>query len=455
MKKTLHKIVSAVVALFAAVPCAVSPAFANSGPMYEEGVTASGAIVRGEKSALAVESEKLTFNISDFPDAEFPQNYRSTVTAEYKFVNTTENTVKTSMAFPLGNLPPYFEHSWSNLSLAPTVTVNGSEVEAQVRYPYGSYESFSESVKNISDEWYSDGFYRPDLPVTEFAVSMDVQDYGYAYAVGEFKCDASKTRLIGDSLNIDKIRNVLRVGYEPAGSEYFYVLGDASVFECVWHAEVLSNGKYKSVDLPLTVNRLGETTLKEFVLSRRNDDSVVGELDFYNGAVRNFNTGSEFASYKKNYYDSEFLTWYTYDVEVAPNGRVTNSVTAPIFPKIDYRYTPAAYAYNYYLSPAAEWQSFGKLEVAVNTEYNLTSQSYSLNFNKVDGGYTAELDSLPSEELSFSLCSEANPSFWVSSHKETDFNFEMVPVVIFIILEVIFFGAVIFAIVYLVKSKRK
>ena len=54
MKKRVLKIISAVVALCAAVSCAVSPVFAISVPDRESGVTASGAIVRGAKRALAV-----------------------------------------------------------------------------------------------------------------------------------------------------------------------------------------------------------------------------------------------------------------------------------------------------------------------------------------------------------------------------------------------------------------
>ncbi|MDE7075692.1 MAG: hypothetical protein K2O62_00025, partial [Clostridia bacterium] len=66
MKKGLRKFLSAVALLAAALPCAVSPVLANSAPRWEHGETAAGTIVRNENSVLAVESEKLTFDICDF-----------------------------------------------------------------------------------------------------------------------------------------------------------------------------------------------------------------------------------------------------------------------------------------------------------------------------------------------------------------------------------------------------
>lgn len=465
LKKYLKLIFSAF-ACVCAVTCAISPVFANSGPRYEEGITASGAVVQGGQSALAVKSEKLTFDIKDFPRTGETNEFRSAVTAEYKFKNTTENAVRTSMAFPAGNLPDYFRFASEEdvpSSIEPTVTVDGVEVAAQVRHTFGSYESFSDSVKLIDDEWFSNGFYNVNLPVTEYVVSMSAEGYDFAYAVGEFTCDKSKARIIGQWIGNDRLRYYFSDDYSPSGPYYFYVLGDASAFECEWHAEVLNGGKFKTVDLPLIFDKTKETTLKEYVLSLRESDSVVGDLDFYNGVVRNFNTGNVFAAYSKNYYDSEFLTWYTYDVEVEPNGSVINTITAPIYPTIDYRYTPSAYNYVYYLSPAAEWQSFGKLEIEIKTEYYLTAQSYYLDMKEIDGGYRAVLDGLPDGELTFSLCSEASPTFWVPSYGGDNFGmaFGIAAIVMVIVIIVLFLAAiiplagVIVAIVYLAKSEKR
>lgn len=458
MKKGVLKIISAVVALCAALPCAVSPVFANSGPRREHGVTASGAIVQGKKSALAVESEKLTFNIKEFPQHGEAENYGSTVTAEYKFVNTTENAVTTSMAFPLGRLPDYFENSATD-TYTPEITVDGKEAAVETRHTYGDYDGFAECVKLIGDEWYSGDFYNVDLPVTEYSVYMNFSNYDYARAVGEVTCDASKARYFGNSYVPDEMRYYFQKTTQPVTpfvywsgwKQYFYVLGDDSAFSCEWHAEAEGRRGFERVDLPVTVKKTREMTLKEMVLGLRDDESAVSDLDFYNGVVRQFGDDScALPAYKQYFGDNAFLIWYTYDVEVAPNGSIVNTVTAPIFPTIDYAYTPDVYEYEYYLSPAAEWQSFGRLEIVINTDFYLTEQS--VRFDKTEGGYVAKLDGLPAKELSFSLCTGQDPRY-----ERSGFGVAFLTIVLVVLfaIEIVCLGSVIVAIVYLVKSRRK
>ena len=155
-------------------------------------------------------------------------------------------------------------------------------------------------------------------------------------------------------------------------------------------------------------------------------------------------------AYRQYFGDENFLIWYTYDVEVAPNGSIVNSVTAPIFPSIDYAYDPLVYEYKYFLSPAAGWQSFGKLEIVINTEYYVTGTSVS--FDKTEGGYVATLDGLPSKELSFSMCTEQDPRYKRDSFAVAFFT--IVLVVLFAV-EIVCLGSVIFAVVYLVKSRKR
>ncbi len=458
MKKGVLKIIAAVVALCAALPCAVSPVFANSGPQREHGVTASGAIVQGEKSALAVESEKLIFDIKDFPEYGKADKYQSTVTAEYKFVNTSENTVTTSMAFPLGRHPDYFDYSGVK-AFSPEITVDGEDAEVETRHTYGNYDSFAECVKLISDEWYSDDFYNVDLPVTEYSVSMNFSDYDYAYAVGEVTCDGTKARYFGNDYDLGEMRyyfekttqTVTPYAKKSDGRQYFYVLGDDSAFFCEWHAEVWSRNGYKRVDLPVAVKKTREITLKEMVLGLRDDKSAVSDIDFYNGVVRQFEDDAcVLPEYRQYFGDENFLIWYTYDVQVEPNGSIVNTVTSPIFPTIDYFYTPNVFGYEYLLSPAAEWQSFGTLEIVINTHYYVTETS--VGFDKTEEGYVATLDGLPSKELSFSLCTDPDPEY----HKNV-FGIAVITIALVFLfaVELVSLGSVIFAIVYLIKSRKK
>ena len=458
MKKGVFKIIAAVVALSAAASCAVSPVFAISVPDREQGVTASGAIVRGEKSALAVESEKLTFDIKDFPQYGESANYKSTVTAEYRLVNDTENTVTTSMAFPAGRMPSYFRGSVAD-TFTPKITVDGKAAEVETRYTYGTYENVGESVKLIGDEWYSDDFYSADLTVTEYSVNMDFSNYDYAYAVGEVTCDSAKARYLGRGLNYDGMRyyfektqqSVTPFANASGGLQHFYVLGDASEFTCDWHAEVYGRRGYVIVDLPVTVSQTREMTLKDLALELRDEDSVINDLDFYNGVVRQFEDyACALSVYYQSFEDSRFSAWYTYDLEVEPGGSVVNSVTSPVFPTQEYGYIPDVFMYRYLLPSADEWQSFGSLEIVIKTQFYVSDTSVS--FSETEGGYVAELDELPNGRLAFSLCESPNPEYPGDKVAVTVLT---VVLVVLVLVEIVVLAPIIFAIVYLVKSRKK
>lgn len=449
MKKGVLKIISAVVALCAALPCAVFPVFANSGKYYEQGVTGSGTIVRNEQSVLAVESEKLTFNIPDFPEYGISMpDYKASVTAEYNFVNTSDSTVTTSMAFPIGVNPKFYGDSRE-----PEIKVNGEAVTVQTRHTMGYYRNFADSVKDIYDDYYSDDFYTPDMAVTHYKMTIEMPSSGYRL-IGNVTCGdgARFITWLGTNEEIDK--------YLDKGTNVldFYVVGDTADFNCDWHFEkwkkhLFSSGEYVYTSATFTMSETVETTtLKDLILSYRPQESAVSEMDWYNGYVSGFGkrkyvSECDLASHG----DSNFLAWYTYDVEVEPNGRFTNTVTAPLLPSVDYAYSPAVYDYEYFLSPAESWQSFGKLEIVINTDYYFIAQS--LAFEECEGGYVAEFDSLPEDELTFSLCSVADPSKSRVGVNLTGFTIFVLVLFSIVALELI--CAVIVAIVYLVKSRKK
>lgn len=415
MKKGLLKTLSAVAALIVALPCAASPVLANSAPKWETGETASGAIVRNEDSVLAVESEKLTFDLWDFPLRynEEKTEYKSTVTAEYKFVNTSANTVHTSMAFPNLIKESYLK---SGQDFSPVITVDGNEVECEVRHTRGRYRDFDDDVKLISDEYYADSFYNPDLLVTKYKVSVNrPADYDMVYLKGEVSING-KVRYIGSMyyyFDFSDSGDTYALDVDDKDKNTFYVLGDASAFECRWRTEVeeykWGTYNWKQFDVPYTVAYDGETTLKELVLSHRRADSPISELDYYNGVVRGFydygNRACDVSGL--DFPVDDAICWYLYETEVAPNGSFTNKITAPIFPTIEYGYDPYVYEYEYYLSPAAKWASFGNLEVRINSNY------YMLNppkeFEKCEGGYRAEYSSLPKGELKFRMSTVEKP----------------------------------------------
>ena len=262
------------------------------------------------------------------------------------------------MAFPIGTDPSCYGDVAS-----PQIKVNGEKIPVVTRHTYGNYPEgdFTESVSKIRDELYEDEFYKPDMPVTRYTVSVDTtKDKDYR-CVGKYTCDPSRARvigLVGDGEIIEWVNG--KKAAQDDGS--FYVLGDTSTFSCDWHTEKYvpsfritscysyTSGSYKKTNVGVTVKETGKTTLKDFVLASREADSVVSDTDWYNGIIGLFyrNEGNKgYAAHPSDLRktDAQFVAWYTYDVEVEPNDKVVNSVTAPIFPSARYAYDPYQYDY--------------------------------------------------------------------------------------------------------------
>ncbi len=383
----------------AVVFCAsVGPVFANSAPQREYGVTASGAIIRHSSSVLQVEKETLTFDVPDFPVGK-TENYSSRFTAEYTFVNPSQETVHTSMAFPTGQLPYYMNDTFD---YTPTITFDGKPVDAKIRHTYGAWESdYDVQAVKLYDDWYTDDFFNPDLPVYEYELSLD-------NVTETLKCkcalpaDYSKSRFIGNKEGGELVEYL----YNDDNAAKFYVLGEDCAQSMQWAVykptQVGAVSLDKKTDLQVNLNKTAEMTLKDLTLTYLEENTRVSPMDAYNAVVDGFYKQSAFADWAQSnkFYDSEFLTWYTYDVEFAPGQRAVNTVSASLFPDVNNRDDPVICEYNYYLSPAGEWASFGELTININTPYILQEQD---GFTKTESGYTARYDSLPEGELRFEL----------------------------------------------------
>ena len=126
-------------------PVRVLSAAANSGPPWEEGVTADGIYSLHEDSVLEVQSEVLTFDISSLPsDIAEGRSYDARVTAEYTFYNPTDEYVTTAMAFPFG-IRSYYAEELDVAQISDPIKINGKTADYEIRHTYGKYGEF-ESV---------------------------------------------------------------------------------------------------------------------------------------------------------------------------------------------------------------------------------------------------------------------------------------------------------------------
>lgn len=105
------------------------------------------------------------------------------------------------------------------------------------------------------------------------------------------------------------------------------------------------------------------------------------------------------------HYDSS--RWYVYEITLQPGQRLVNIVTAPIYPTIEIRYDPPKYEYYYHPSPEFTWNSFGALDVVINTPFHLLSPAEE--YEKTETGYKASFDEATTSYMNFTLCASENP----------------------------------------------
>lgn len=463
MKKFKFKsLILAIATLIFAVPTASAPAFAFSNyPPFEEGVSSTGIHCVDENSALEVQSEILTFNIgTPYYELKEEEKYNSTVTAEYTFHNPTAETVNTKMAFPVRTVPYYAQNNEKVNKVENPITVGGLPVDYTIRHTYGTYNSFEEDVKKIRDTYYETDFFKTDLHVTEYVFKVNLEGNDYAnFKVKMPKVDG--TRYFSDTDGSGNFSYSLYNG----GKFSIFVLGnDCDLSNLNWSATRYSSlfNRHIQVNGSVTFEKKMEPkTFKEYVLKGYDSRSDVSEVDYYNAMFEMIYTDGIWSGTGITPIINYFTEWYVYETSVAPGSTIKNAVTANLYPTVYYNYTPYIYEYNYYLSPAREWASFGSLTVNINTAqymqkcdfYDPDDTENSL-FAKTETGYSATFTSLPTTELSFKTCSAQSPS--VKEHTSSTTGLIIVGIVFgtFFVVGPLITGLVML-IIFLVQRKKK
>lgn len=430
MRKTKIFTLALLLIVLAAVICAIPSASANSAQRYWYGVSSSGSIIVGDKVPIAVKSEKIVFDIQNFPQNHYAsdenvfEDYNAFVSATYEFENTADYEVNVRLAFPYGTFPSYFYYlvEKPDTPLGYSVTVNGEKTETVNRYTYSVNEVWYEgydnekAVEQLLDEKKSVRWINKDAKVVKYTYKVENSPYGDYYAfVGYEKngtsavySDYSFYRSEGDKIEYgNRVFNgseiqfwVVYSGVEPEIDLYAKKDIDKSVIEeCVFE----------------------QTGREEFTLDEYADSSYIlpdgtesSRVDWFNVVIdyiANNDTASgrgilfsDVEYFVKNY----VMRWYEYGISIPAGETAVNTVTAPLFPSINEGWNPAVYEYGYLLSPAKDWAAFGDLDIEVITPFKMLEADKN-GFEKTENGYKAHFDSLPEGDLTFRISESENP----------------------------------------------
>ncbi len=414
----------AFICLVILLPCFAIPSSANSAQQEWRGIDASGALITSGDSPIVVENELLTFDISEFPESYYPEEadflaYSPTVTAQYSFYNPSDMTVTATLAFPFGRSPDYGYGYDSFDAEKYSITLNGENVEKQVRHTLAyAYSDFSleNDLPLLFDEYISDDFYSPDLCVTLYKYEIDKIETGEYYRALNFAFDiapdADSDRIYympcQSGFHTQDNGDVRVSAWAERNTDFaLYVFGEPLDGDIDWKF-YQDGGVEDGEEVAGSISLVNTLTMRfeDFALMGRSEDSEVSKVDWYNAVIADLRSSSSksrddvplvFASAYQSGFANSLMRWYQYEITLAPKERIVNTVTAPIYPGIDLTYTSPAYDYTYLLSPAASWSDFGRLEIVINTPYYIIDSNLD-GFEKNDEGYSLILDGLPKDE---------------------------------------------------------
>ena len=409
--------------------CLAAPleASANSAQSDWEGTRANGAVVKEGECPLIVEQELLTFDIPEFPETHYQSReeflaYNGNVSAEYTFYNPEDYSVTATLVFPFGKVPEYgFQYDTATLQPvygADTekygVTVNGEEVEKRLRHTYAADDFETErDMAKLQDGYVEDPFYTPELPVTKYtyeAGGIDESRYDAASAGFRLSGGGGKTKVYMETSS-----GYNRVGKELELSSWVsngtllevYMIGEEPEELPQWY--ICENGAMEErIDGEITLIDRSEMTFGEFVKMSYDPELPISETDWYNAVVYEMNLYERDFGFIDSFFDrldvsDTLMRWYEYEITVGPGERITNEVTAPLYPAVHGEAAPT-YDYTYLLSPAQTWKEFHDLEIVIHTPFVMRECSLEgMEKSETEETYTLKLDSLPAGELEFTL----------------------------------------------------
>ena len=441
--KQRTKAIIATLTLGLMLPFMMIPASANSALTEWEGRKENVVMTTDGESPIVVEHETLTFDIQELIDTyhnddyDPSKEYKSSVTAEYNFYNPSDMTVTAELAFPIGSIGENSEGEYTKDKYS--ITVNGETIEHKIRHTYGSISGFNleYDLPRLKDDYTPHEFVNMDTKVTKYVFQVEL--------TYENKSDRPQLYFDIDPADYKNTKICCTDGYYTNldnGKIRFYTYNSLSP-DVYFIGEVpekmpmftLYKDIYQSDDIEILPTRakistIEEMTFRDIAFATYKEEYGISEMDWYNAVM--IGVSHDTPAIHNSFFrlqSSNFLCWYTYELEFAPGERIVNSVTAPMIPGQNIKYNPKYFKYNYLISPAVTWADFGSMDIYINTPYYMVESNID-GFEKTESGYYLHLDGLPMtkkrldigwdeikiaepevQDLYFSLCESESPSF--------------------------------------------
>lgn len=398
-------------------------ALANAGPTYWQAYPSWEVMAIDENSPIIVNNEELVFDFSEIDHLSY--RVSGDVAATYQMKNPTDQTQSVQMAFP-------FVETLSNLKNDELmITADGENLSYEIYIGdkvnnYGSpYEKdnkenfdFPDIINTITDETYNamnfEKTQKGKLYTLEVRPTTD-QEVNLAI---DFEFDHKKTDLFLYGFNgwsRDEEQTRLSSWCKKPSTLEVFVLGediDLSIkgFE---DGEMLQETEKYSYDLTTQEIQL-DTYLYNYIEEtiEPNNQKMISDTQIYNLYAKSMdeyftkNLGICSEHDLSANIQNERIFVLVYNVEFQPKSDKEVSVSYKTTATMDKTKTSQPlYIIDYILNPAQYWSDFNNLNIRIITNEELPYiVDSNIDFSKGDNNiYTATLDDLPKNDLTFTL----------------------------------------------------
>ena len=386
---------------------------------YYEGVPAAGAIPC-EESAVIMEKQVLTLHAKSFPQpsafayTEYAAN--NFVTNEYTLYNPTSEDISLKMLYPRTD-----RTEWSNSDMGGSFSIklNGNEIQTSLRHSYAGYFSrnldIESSLMQLIGERPTDEFYfGDDLPVHDYKFfinlppqSLEGIERKYLAFVLTFDCNPKKTRVMSsDHMATDVVNGRVQASFDvEEGSSEICLTVVGEDIDHLSYGVFVDRFATQKLELGAVTYQEVKSVFPEYAMRNYPEGSQISRKDWFNGFVQMLSKGTigGYFAYTRaeELREESFMQWYEYSVPIPAGGRVTHTVSAPLYPTVNEN----RFQYDFLLSSGQYWDRFaagyGEIEINVETPYYFATGT--LEFERRGERYTFRRDCLPIGELSFTL----------------------------------------------------
>lgn len=448
-----------------------------------EGAEVRGAVLVDENCPVVLERETITFDIPEFPylgtdSAEKFLAYPGRVTTEYHFYNPTDEAVTVKLAFPVYGRAAYSAiedgdpvsdlHKYSIKLGGKTVT---PELRHSIHESYRTWTQLDVEYSSIMDDLAAYHFYYPEAPVTvsTYTVSeINSEAYPDAFAVldipkpsvgigslfipGEYKYMTKEECLKGLDAENGMTITVYDIGVESDELPEWKIYSTKFKNE----AELIAGA--------VTLTEKKTITFYDLAMTEWSAESGIKEVDWYNAFAREFTS----LNGQKTLDISDMLKpWYRYEITLAPGEHAVNTVTSPIDPIANTKYSPAIYTYEYYCEGMTTAEGFEGIEVVVNTPYCLirkelggmfmyeTGWGTAQDYEATDSGYSYLCETTGYDRRIVFTLSESDAPEHGSEAVEVLVYLFLLLLVDYVVYPIAIIALVIVAVIVIVKAVRK